>query len=333
MDFLSKLYSNENFGIILFAVISILVLVFLIVLFFGKKDQKDRKLAETNKIDLEKQEKENNVVEEAANNQNVISEVAFKEEQPMTNLEISPAAQMEEQSKNTINTPNLVLNEDLTNPEVPTVPEKIEPVEPILPNGEESVPTPPIPDFDFDALASSISKELESIGVPTSEIEESRPVIEPNIAESALNKLVEETTKKEFKEEPVKQNPIVFDTPKQPEPMVEMTIDKEKVKPISEEKPKMPSPTQFSSVFVNKKKEDPEIREEVVASTSKSVVAPEPVPVKPSFELPKTIDLPKLSSDPTPEPTPVIDENKPKIVFPGLENDIPTYPKNDENRM
>ena len=45
MDFLTNLYSNDNFGIILFIVISILVLAFLIVLFFGKKDQKERKLA------------------------------------------------------------------------------------------------------------------------------------------------------------------------------------------------------------------------------------------------------------------------------------------------
>ena len=43
MDFLESLYSIENFGIYLFVIIGILVILFLIVLFFGKKDQKKRK--------------------------------------------------------------------------------------------------------------------------------------------------------------------------------------------------------------------------------------------------------------------------------------------------
>lgn len=50
MDFLNKLYANENFGIGLFCVISFLVVLFLVVLFFGKRDEKKRKLEATNKI-------------------------------------------------------------------------------------------------------------------------------------------------------------------------------------------------------------------------------------------------------------------------------------------
>lgn len=42
MEFLNKLYSNEYFGIGLFIVISILAFTFLVVLFFGKKDEKAR---------------------------------------------------------------------------------------------------------------------------------------------------------------------------------------------------------------------------------------------------------------------------------------------------
>ena len=43
MDFLESLYSIENFGIYLFIIIGILVVLFLVVLFFGRKDQKKRK--------------------------------------------------------------------------------------------------------------------------------------------------------------------------------------------------------------------------------------------------------------------------------------------------
>ena len=46
MDFLESLYEIENFGIYLFVVIGILVVLFLIVLFFGKRDQKMRQKLE-----------------------------------------------------------------------------------------------------------------------------------------------------------------------------------------------------------------------------------------------------------------------------------------------
>ena len=43
MEFLYKLYSNDFFGIGLFIVITILAFSFLVILFFGKKDQKTKK--------------------------------------------------------------------------------------------------------------------------------------------------------------------------------------------------------------------------------------------------------------------------------------------------
>lgn len=51
MEFLYKLYSNDFFGIGLFIVITILAFSFLIILFFGKKDEKARN--EINKINKE----------------------------------------------------------------------------------------------------------------------------------------------------------------------------------------------------------------------------------------------------------------------------------------
>lgn len=53
MEFLYKLYESEYFGIGLFIVITILTFLFLVILFFGKKDEKVRKLEETKKLELE----------------------------------------------------------------------------------------------------------------------------------------------------------------------------------------------------------------------------------------------------------------------------------------
>lgn len=71
MDFLNKLYDSNYFGIGLFAVISFLVVAFLIVLFFGKKDEKKRKLEDLNVKPLESN-----------------SDNAFKETTPLTPIEV-----------------------------------------------------------------------------------------------------------------------------------------------------------------------------------------------------------------------------------------------------
>ncbi len=55
MEFLNKLYSNEYFGIGLFVVMSILAFTFLVVLFFGKKDEKAR-IKEEKLLNEEKEE-------------------------------------------------------------------------------------------------------------------------------------------------------------------------------------------------------------------------------------------------------------------------------------
>lgn len=51
MNFLDKLYESNYFGIGLFAVISFLVVTFLIVLFFGKRDEKKRRLETTKELE------------------------------------------------------------------------------------------------------------------------------------------------------------------------------------------------------------------------------------------------------------------------------------------
>lgn len=321
MDFLTKLYSNDNFGIILFTSISILVLAFLIILFFGKKDQKERKLAETKVLSTNKNDEK--------------EKVAFEEKSESKQLEIQPTIE------NTVEpivpftaTPNVeVVNE----PIAPPIVEK--PIE-----NEVSEPLPPKTDFDFDALAASISKELESIGVDTDELENTRP-LKPVIEPSESTSPISITDFDDYQEEPMMEpiiapmiepeiqtmtnpNPIVFNTPVQKEPVTEIKAE-ENPQPVIEEKPKISRPAPFSSVFVSKKEDTPEmppINNEVVEETQPVM---EKVPPKPVMELPKTIDLPKLntSTETTKQ------EAIPNITFGSLEQDIPNYGNNNENRM
>ena len=86
----------------------------------------------------------------------------------------------------------------------------------------------------------------------------------------------------------------------------------------------------YETYFVSKKKEpetkvDDLIQKPVIEEKEEPIV-PTITPTKPKIELPKTIDLPKLNSN--------REENKnTNIVFSSLENDIPSYNKNTENRM
>lgn len=309
MDFLNQLYSNDNFGIILFAFISILVLAFLIVLFFGKKDQKERRLMETNN---------NN-----DNPFNINSEVAFGQNAPGTMLEINPSNanynnnMSWKQMENTIAVPINNMAQQQINPQ----------------NEIGHMPQPPKTDFDFDALAASISKELESIGVDTNDessaFDENKTLV--NIPPIPLN----ESTP--IIEEPVippvmNQNPVVFNSPIQEQPIQVSPIPPQSQEPLIretpispiEEKMPLPNPSQFSSVYVNKKMESGSVLEE-----PKVIELPSSKPM----EMPKTIDLPKLNVETSSAATINPEANKNLKDLPSLESTHSAYPNNIENRM
>ena len=312
MDFLTNLYSNDNFGIILFITISILVLAFLVVLFFGKKDQKERKLAETKSLEVN----------------NTLAQNAFGDDQPTVQLNIDPeifdrvskedTEPKEEPSVAVQNiTPDHTLMEDHSY-ELPTdfMEEEVSSPEPIK---EENVVMPPKMDFDFDALADSISKELENIS-QTEKMELSKEPIEyPEVHEPEIKPVIEEP-KFELPPKNEEIKPVIIEEPESTFPNV------------SAEKPKMPSPTQFSSVFVSKKKENKPIEnyepKQTIVEDTKEPVIPEVTPAKPNMELPKTIDLPKLNNNAN--QTNKVNTN---IVFSSLEDDVSTYSKDFENRM
>ncbi len=255
MDFLESLYSIENFGIYLFVVIGILVVLFLVILFFGKKDEQKRK---------EEAQTSNETVDTFKETTNVTPvEVPVVEQNPFGSMQVPEVNQVSKIEENTS-------------------------VEPI---SEEKIPEVVEKEFDFDALAAAISKELESIdNVPVNEAKEVKPdLIEPATSVEPV------LPKKEEKEFPVLEESQVV----KEEPKVSFEIPEEKNTVNIEEKKVMPRPTVFSSVYVNRNIEEPKIMEEQNPNVEEAKVEPTPIvepkasPVAPKIELPKMMDLPK----------------------------------------
>lgn len=262
MDFLESLYEIENFGIYLFVIIGILVVLFLVVLFFGKKDQKMRKKQE--ELEDAKTEETEEFAFQTTENASELN-VSFndenfdtkpEQEQPVSKEEptIAPSPTLVFETKPTT---NVVLNSDLE-----LEPSAIETLE------EAKDPDVSNKEFDFDALAEAISKELESIdNMPKKEAPKEEEPIAPVFPETKEN------------------NFQVFE----PIRIEETSVKKEESKPTVEEtevKPRPVMPTVFSSVYVNREKEEPKKTDEPIK------------PIKPMIDLPKIADLPKRTDEP-----------------------------------
>lgn len=262
MEFLYKLYSNDYFGIGLFIVITILAFSFLVILFFGKKDEKER-----NNKEIENNiENKENTIEETEKEEELKAESLESVNLPVENVPVLEPVQETIPEEVPLETDpfvssNMVLNTDLINEEKTAD----TPVEMEMPetNEEETISTEPSIDDSF-----AINLDLPETPV--------------------MDKPNEEVTIDPFDIE----NPVItnLETPVIEEP-VQNNIFAEPVE-IKEEVPKkVTMPTQFSSVYLTKEKEvaKPEVeeKEEELA----------PIPLKPTFELPKPLDLPKLNKD------------------------------------
>ena len=271
MKFLENLYEMENFGLYLFAIIGILIVLFMIVLLLGKRDEKKRKEEEKKEIENNTNvTQDTNITQETNNTLDTNTKVedeqnstsfAFHDEVVPSPVEAPVSAPvqnvtLEEESIPEVKEPvftttNSVLNDDVPSIEHEEQP-KLEETPVVNVVTEETTPKveAPVKEFDFDALANAISRELESI-----EKKEIPKVEEPKTINSNFKTYepvdleAKEELKEEVKNEPVKPRPVM--------------------------------PTVFSSVYVNREKEvkEPEKKEEQ--------------PVKPSFDLPKMVDLPK----------------------------------------
>lgn len=184
-EFLESLYEIENFGIYLFVVIGVLVVLFLLVLFFGKKSA-DERLEEF-------EEKENDNVNAFKTIENEVA-LDTPKVSKTENEEIKPSFNNEEDIVSENDTP---INEEHEEHEE-TINNQVE-------NKE----------FDFEALANEISKELESIDNDKKVVNEVKPVIEEH--DELINVF------KDSNQEPKK-----------------------------EESKSVPRPTVFSSVYVNR---------------------------------------------------------------------------------
>lgn len=119
-DFLNKLYNYEYFGVYLMIAIAVLVLLFIIVLFFGKKDQKKREIEETKKL------------------QQINNPDAFKEENNVASVEVpqpenpEPVMTQEKLENDTIIVPNINNLGVEENKEENVVPEPVLPKEDVV---------------------------------------------------------------------------------------------------------------------------------------------------------------------------------------------------------
>lgn len=280
MEFLYKLYSNDYFGIGLFIVITILAFSFLIILFFGKKDEKAR----NEKLALENNT--NNEIENKTEISTTTEEIKTESLETMAlpvEVPVTPVLEQVETTENIVKSEeisvdpfvssNVVLNTDFIAQEP-----KVEPMENISINNTNpvnNVNVEPVKEtsvediFNVSSLENSINNSF-NMNMEPEQKQEFAPIIEEKKEEININPFNIEPP---IIEEPVQNN--IFSEPK-------------------EETPKRVMPTQFSSVYLTKEKEEPktEVLEQVQPTEEIA-----PIPLKPDFDLPKPLDLPKLNKE------------------------------------
>ncbi len=262
MEFLYKLYDTEYFGIGLFIVIAVLIFLFLLILFFGKKDEKNRKLEETKKLELMKENDTKEV------NDDLTSEEIPVIEQPTLDIEKTNENSDISMDNTTINP----VENEVKGIEIPTlveesVKEEVVPTEEIKVGNNnafenlENDSNSSINSLNLDELfqTNNISEPIEEIKEPVVEIkeptEEVKEVFEkPSLKVEApfssvyTNDEIIKPSVPEIKEEVVSNS---FELPKKVE-MPKLNEVKEEIKEIPEEKAKEVEPvSDFDSLFGN----------------------------------------------------------------------------------
>ena len=323
MNFLDKLYSSNYFGIGLFAVIAFLVVTFLIVLFFGKKDEKKRKLEATQKIGTENTFKETGTatpVEIPVNPEpvapiNLEPNVSIKANEPVKPVStipldpvtpIMPVPPVEPVLKDDNNeyVDNLTIEEPVAKPVTPIVPEtpqvdNFTPVTPIITEDPKVVVTPK--SIELNPTKIEIPKESVTPIINNEEPilvkETARPIIEERITPI----IKEEEPKLQINEEPVINSYYKPVEKNDVETIKVPNIDFDSLaKSISKELDELENDSKkYDEVKVTPmsevtKRSEPERNRE----TFSSVYVREPKVIQPEkIELPKKIDLPARKSE------------------------------------
>ena len=202
MEFIEKLYSQEYFAPVLFAVVAILAILFIIVLILAVKDSKKKKNVTSNevsdtfaKVDDVPQEINVNVTSE---NQEKIEVSEIKEENPVNNIETNGTefesvvvpAPIGEENETIINNDNNIISEEVTH--IPVEPEEIR-VE-ASPEMESSIKNDEVEqaENDLDSIAASLLSEYKK----DNKTEDETPVELPQVEETS--KPIVEEEKKEI---------------------------------------------------------------------------------------------------------------------------------------
>lgn len=328
IQFLDKLFGYEYFGPILFAIIAFLIVLFFIILFFGKKDEKERILEETRRLELanlnafkEEDEEENKLEIQEKEDLPEEKVLEVEEELPKEVIEkkedeiIVESDDKMEETKD-LDVPILtpiselpLITEETPENDVVYPPENI-PVEETF-KIEPSIPTNMVK-YDFEELANSISRELEAIekinSAPKEEIKEEKKEPEINIQESKVEVTPIKEIKK-FKPSPVFSSVFVpqkedINETKNEEKFKRSEDVKEEIKPL--EIPVISEETKIeeNSVIQNVKEaikalETSKQLEENFDNKNNAIdfsvlrADTHRSVVKPKVELPKHIDMPK----------------------------------------
>ena len=268
MEFLYKLYDKEYFGIVLFGVIAILIFLFLIILFFGKKDEKNRKLEETRRLELEAANgfKETTENIEELNIPIIEQPIYVKEEDLKTDEILDTDLTLDSMVVNPQLEENLAtidnVNNELKNNIINELEFKNEVEEKVLETTEEKnkLEQPFMSEFDIDNLFQTNIKNnqdeednVEEIKLeePEEEIKteiEVAPKVEAPFSSVYINndlpKVNEESKDVEIKEDIKKENNM-FELPK----IAEMPKLNKESKEEIEEVPKVEKVADFDSLF------------------------------------------------------------------------------------
>ena len=265
-EFLSKLYSYQNFSFYLIISVIVLVVLFFVVLFYGKKDQKKREIEATKKL------------------QQIESEDAFKEEETEERAEFKALDDAQKLENDTIIVPTI---EDFYNEDKNT--EAKEDVFEAL-NTDATVPILPIEENE-EKIVESKALDLK----PLFEQEEKPLVLNEEIEASINDKKAEENNNDAVVLEEVSVPTFNFE-----EVMNSAILPKEDLKDEIDNK----KPDVFSSVYVPPKEEVtavPEVKKEIsVEKEDKPVFEVK----NDEFELPalkkeepKKVDMPEVKEE------------------------------------
>lgn len=252
-EFLNTIYSYEYFGFYLIMAIIVLVILFLVILFFGKKDQKNREIEATKKLEqINTDAFKEEPIEEKLEINELNKETNLEDTIVVSNIEDMPTLNYVEE------------NEEIPEPVLPTmenieekVEEKTDTYEPILDKIEEK---PLVLDNTNAFTNEFISQVEENNNVENNDIvkedvaEEEIKVPEFNLEN--IMKDIEDTKEVEVKEKPINNEPI-FSSVYVPE--------KEEVEPIKEEIPveKAMEDLEFELPSLKKEETEESNREEI----------------------------------------------------------------------